>query len=63
MERYVIRGGREGYERLLMLAAARRPETLALFELVGVQPGWRCIDLGCGGGEVTFELNACAFYR
>jgi ubiquinone/menaquinone biosynthesis C-methylase UbiE len=34
----------------------RRPDTLELFELVGVGPGMRCLDLGCGGGEVTFDL-------
>jgi ubiquinone/menaquinone biosynthesis C-methylase UbiE len=56
MERYVIRGGREGYERLQMLARARRRDTLDLFELAGVRPGMRCLDLGCGGGEVTFEI-------
>jgi cyclopropane fatty-acyl-phospholipid synthase-like methyltransferase len=39
-----------------MLARARRPDTLALFDLVGVRPGMRCLDLGCGGGEVTFEI-------
>ena len=56
MSGYVLRGGREGYERLRLLARARRDDTLALLELAGVQPGWRCVDLGCGGGEVTFEL-------
>jgi len=56
MERYVIRGGREGYERLKVLAESRRSSTLELFELVAFPPGARCVDLGCGGGEVTFDL-------
>jgi ubiquinone/menaquinone biosynthesis C-methylase UbiE len=56
MERYVIRGGRAGYERLQLLARDRWPHTRALFERAGVGPGMRCIDLGCGGGEVTLEL-------
>src|SRR5260221_2881410 len=59
MERYVIRGGRAGYERLQLLARDRWPDTRALFAHAGVGaglPGMRCIDLGCGGGEVTFEL-------
>ena len=56
MERYVIRGGREGYERLLILARAKWPGTRALFERVGLGRDMRCLDLGCGGGEVTFEL-------
>lgn len=52
----MIRGGREGYERLLVLARERWPDTAALFERVGLTPGMRCIDLGCGGGEVTLEM-------
>ena len=52
----MIRGGREGYERLLVLARERWPDTAALFERVGLSPGMRCIDLGCGGGEVTLEM-------
>ena len=56
MERYVIRGGKEGYERLLLLARERWPDTAALFKRAGLSPGMRCIDLGCGGGEVTLEI-------
>jgi ubiquinone/menaquinone biosynthesis C-methylase UbiE len=56
MERYVIRGGREGYDRLLLLARNRWPDTSALFQRAGIRVGARCIDLGCGGGEVTIEL-------
>jgi ubiquinone/menaquinone biosynthesis C-methylase UbiE len=54
--RYVIRGGREGYNRLLLLARASWPDTAALFARAGIRPGMKCIDLGCGGGEVTFEM-------
>jgi ubiquinone/menaquinone biosynthesis C-methylase UbiE len=54
--RYVISGGREGYERLRVLHRSRWPDTADLFERVAVRHGMRCIDLGCGGGEVTFEL-------
>jgi SAM-dependent methyltransferase len=56
VERYVIRGGKEGYERLLLLARDRWPDTAALFERAGLSPGMSCIDLGCGGGEVTLEI-------
>jgi ubiquinone/menaquinone biosynthesis C-methylase UbiE len=55
-ERYAIRGGREGFERLKLLHRARWPDTAALFDRIGVGPGKRCADLGCGGGEVTFEI-------
>jgi ubiquinone/menaquinone biosynthesis C-methylase UbiE len=56
VERYVIRGGQAGYERLQVLARERWPDTAALLDRVGVKAGMRCIDLGCGGGEVTFEI-------
>jgi SAM-dependent methyltransferase len=56
VERYVIRGGKGGYERLLLLARDRWPDTASLFERAGLSPGTRCIDLGCGGGEVTLEI-------
>jgi 2-polyprenyl-3-methyl-5-hydroxy-6-metoxy-1,4-benzoquinol methylase len=56
MERYVIRGGQAGYDRLQLLARDRWPDTQALLTRAGVAAGMRCVDLGCGGGEVTFEL-------
>jgi len=56
MERYVLRGGQPGYERLRLLARVHRPNTAELFRIVGVRPGLRCLDLGFGGGEVTFDL-------
>jgi 2-polyprenyl-3-methyl-5-hydroxy-6-metoxy-1,4-benzoquinol methylase len=56
VEQYVIRGGKEGYDRLLLLARERWPATAALFDRAGLTPGMRCIDLGCGGGEVTLEI-------
>jgi ubiquinone/menaquinone biosynthesis C-methylase UbiE len=56
VERYVIRGGRQGYDRLAVLARAWLPSTSALLDRVGVGPGMRCVDLGCGGGEVSFEI-------
>jgi ubiquinone/menaquinone biosynthesis C-methylase UbiE len=55
-ERYVIRGGRAGFERLQLLARDRWPDTSALLARAGVRSGMRCIDLGCGGGEVSFEI-------
>lgn len=52
----MIRGGKEGYDRLLLLARERWPATAALLDRAGLAPGMRCIDLGCGGGEVTLEI-------
>jgi 2-polyprenyl-3-methyl-5-hydroxy-6-metoxy-1,4-benzoquinol methylase len=53
---YIIRGGLAGRERLRVLARIMRPTTLNLFARTGVKPGMTCLDVGCGGGDVTFEL-------
>ena len=53
---YLIRGGIEGRERLRVLARVTRPTTLALLERAGVSAGMRCLDVGCGGGDVSFDL-------
>ena len=55
---YVIRGGDEGYQRLLLLARDRRDDTLAWLRRAEVHAGQRGVDVGCGGGEVTFDLAA-----
>lgn len=53
---YVIRGGVEGRERLRVLARVMWPTTSALLARVGVSPSARCVDVGCGGGDVSLEL-------
>lgn len=53
---YIIRGGFEGRERLRVLARIMRPTTLSLFNRTGVRPGMDCLDVGCGGGDVAFDL-------
>jgi SAM-dependent methyltransferase len=53
---YIIRGGVEGRERLRILARVMRPTALQLFETVGIKSGMKCLDVGCGGGDVTFDL-------
>jgi SAM-dependent methyltransferase len=56
-DRYIIRGGIAGRERLRVLARAMAPTTSALLDRVGLAPGMRCLDAGCGGGDVTCELG------
>jgi ubiquinone/menaquinone biosynthesis C-methylase UbiE len=56
MERYVIRGGSAGYRRLQMLARVQNPNTLEVLRQAGLCPGMHCLDVGCGSGDVTFEL-------
>jgi SAM-dependent methyltransferase len=53
---YTIRGGIEGRERLRILARVMQPTTLALLNRAGVRPGIACLDVGCGGGDVAFDL-------
>jgi SAM-dependent methyltransferase len=55
-DRYIIRGGIEGRERLRVLARAIYATTAALFDRVGIVWGMSCLDVGCGGGDVTREL-------
>lgn len=52
--------GAEEFERarLALLAQVSDPFTLAQLDAIGVQPGWRCVDVGAGGGAVTRLLAA-----
>lgn len=55
-EQYIIRGGIEGRERLRLLSRVMRESTLTLLARVGLRPGMSCLDVGCGGGDVTLEI-------
>ena len=55
-QHYVIRGGLAGRERLRLLSRVLSATTGALFDRVGLREGWHCLDMGCGGGDVTLEL-------
>jgi SAM-dependent methyltransferase len=59
-KRYVMRGGAEGRERLRVLSDVMGPATRALLAEVGIPAGAVCADVGCGGGDVTFELARAA---
>lgn len=43
------------FDRLLRNDAYRRPLTTAL-ERLALGPGWRCVDVGAGGGDVSVAL-------
>ncbi len=53
---YVIRGGVDGRERLRVLARVMRPATTDLLSRAGIATGMSCLDVGCGGGDVSAEL-------
>jgi ubiquinone/menaquinone biosynthesis C-methylase UbiE len=56
VEQYVIRGGQAGVDRLAVLARVWQPLTASFLDRAGVGPGLHCLDLGCGGGDVTLDL-------
>jgi ubiquinone/menaquinone biosynthesis C-methylase UbiE len=58
MTSYAIRGGAEGARRLNLLGEVMAPTTDALLGLAGVAAGMRCIDVGCGVGQVSRALAA-----
>jgi 2-polyprenyl-3-methyl-5-hydroxy-6-metoxy-1,4-benzoquinol methylase len=57
---YVIRGGMAGKRRLELLGRAMWPTTFRLLKRVGVTAGMTCLDIGCGGGDVTLGLARLA---
>jgi ubiquinone/menaquinone biosynthesis C-methylase UbiE len=58
-ENYAIRGGKEGYDRLKILSKILEPTTGKLFKRLGIAPGMRCLDVGCGTGDVSRLLAWC----
>ncbi len=57
---YVIDGGAEGRARLRVLSRVVGPTTDELLARLGVASGWACVDVGCGGGDVTAKLAVLA---
>ncbi len=60
MSDYVIRGGEAGKRRLALLARTLWPTTSRLLHSAGLAAGMRCLDLGCGGGDVALEMAVLA---
>ncbi len=49
---------REGeIERLLTQSAAMEPDARAMLDLIGLEPGARCLDVGCGPGGITALMS------
>ena len=52
----MITGGEQGKRRLNLLAEIMQPATLRLLAEAGLRGGDRCLDLGCGGGNVALDI-------
>jgi SAM-dependent methyltransferase len=53
---YAIQGGSAEEHRLAVLAQVMSGATTRLFREIGVADGWECLDVGCGGGQVSTAL-------
>ena len=53
---YSIAGGHVGRNRLRVLSGVLAPTTAALFDQLHIPGTARCLDAGCGGGDVTTLL-------
>ena len=53
---YVIQGGLEGRERLRILARVMHTSSMSLLDRLDLRDGMCCLDVGCGGGDVTLDV-------
>ena len=53
---YIIRGGIQGRERLRVLSRVMHPSTHALLLRAGLRSGMNCFEVGCGSGDVAFDM-------
>jgi SAM-dependent methyltransferase len=54
---YIIHGGEAGRDRLRVIGRVMWPTTEALLRRVGIPPDAACLDVGCGGGDVSVKLR------
>jgi len=57
---YILAHGAPGRERLRVLARVMEEGTTRLLQGVGIAPGAHCLDVGCGGGDVSVLLARLA---
>lgn len=53
---YVLASPTE-HERLRLQARTWEPEAEAMLDQIGLQPGWRCLDMGCGAMGILGPLS------
>lgn len=54
---YLLADGTAELERLRLQARVWEPAAEAMFDQIGIQPGWSCVDLGCAGMGVLGPLS------
>lgn len=54
---YLLAGGAAELERLRLQARVWEPDAEAMLDAIGVQSGWTCLDLGCGGMGILGPLS------
>lgn len=62
-EPYLLAGVASEVERLRIQAEAWEPEVEVWLDQIGVQPGWRCVDLGCGPMGILTPLSRRVEWR
>src|SRR5262249_61837181 len=53
---YIIQGAQQGADRLKVLANATWPTTEPFLREAGLSSGSKCLDVGCGNGDITSRL-------
>jgi 16S rRNA G1207 methylase RsmC len=54
---YLLAGGSAELERLRLQAQVWEPEAEMMLDRIGIQPGWHCVDLGCGAMGILGPLS------
>jgi ubiquinone/menaquinone biosynthesis C-methylase UbiE len=54
---YLLSNNRDEQERLRVQARAWEGETETMLDQIGIQPGWRCLDIGCGAMGILGPLS------
>jgi len=57
---YTIAGGLTDAQRLARQADVMAAATEAFLRRVRIAPGWACLDVGCGDGQVTVQMARLA---
>jgi ubiquinone/menaquinone biosynthesis C-methylase UbiE len=56
-EQYLLAGGAAELERLRLQARVWEPEAEVMLDRIGLEPGWNCLDLGCGAMGILGPLS------